>query len=151
MTTKQPEGPSATAAAVVVGAGATAGLAAVRTVTRRLGEGDGLGAVQALAAARAGLELLAREAVWQARDDGASWQDLGRALGTSKQAAHERYGDRPTPGGGRPLPAPCVFADQRESCAGVGVVMRGTVPLCQPCSDASSTLSRQPARPTRGR
>ncbi len=42
--------------------------------------------------ARRDLEDRARELVVQARADGASWAQVGAALGMSKQAAHERYG-----------------------------------------------------------
>ncbi|MEU7000605.1 hypothetical protein [Nonomuraea sp. NPDC046570] len=52
---------------------------------------------------RAALSLLARVDSWQraltqqavaaARSEGASWADIGTALGISKQAAHERFRD----------------------------------------------------------
>jgi len=37
---------------------------------------------------------------------GMSWQELGAALGTSRQAAHERYGSVPSPSSRRPGPGP---------------------------------------------
>ncbi len=33
-----------------------------------------------------------RARVWQARQDGATWQQIGDAIGVSKQAAQQRYG-----------------------------------------------------------
>ena len=44
-------------------------------------------------------ERLARVEVAAARDGGATWQDVGDAFGTNRQAAHERF--REGPGGGR--------------------------------------------------
>jgi len=45
---------------------------------------------------------LAREAVSAARQlDGASWADVGEALGVSRQTAHERYRSGPTGGASR--------------------------------------------------
>jgi hypothetical protein len=37
------------------------------------------------------LDKLLREQVRRARDHGCSWTDIGRALGTSKQSAWERF------------------------------------------------------------
>lgn len=45
-----------------------------------------------LAAQIAGLQRDLTVAVAEARREGASWSDLGRALGVSKQAAQQRYG-----------------------------------------------------------
>lgn len=44
-------------------------------------------------------EQLARAEVDRARAAGATWQDVGDAFGTNRQAAHERF--REGPGGGR--------------------------------------------------
>jgi hypothetical protein len=44
-------------------------------------------------------EQLARTEVERARKAGATWQDVGDAFGTNRQAAHERF--REGPGGGR--------------------------------------------------
>jgi hypothetical protein len=79
------------------GVGARVGGMAYATMARRLDEGDPLGAVEALPAAQAGLDVLARQAVQQARDAGASWADIGRVLGVTKQAAQQRYGPPATP------------------------------------------------------
>lgn len=48
--------------------------------------------VGVLADIRAEVERLISTNVALARRDGASWSELGDALGVSKQAAHERYG-----------------------------------------------------------
>lgn len=56
----------------------------------------GMHAVELLARAAAQLEIVTALAVHDARDAGTSWQDVGRALGISKQAAHQRYGKRPS-------------------------------------------------------
>lgn len=54
-------------------------------------------AVMALAVAEAA-DRLARAEIMAARaEDGASWQDVGQALGITRQAAHERF--RTGPGG----------------------------------------------------
>lgn len=37
-------------------------------------------------------ERALRQAVPLARQEGASWEDIGRALGTTRQSAHERFG-----------------------------------------------------------
>ena len=47
----------------------------------------------------AAAEQLARAEMDRARRDGATWQDVGDAFGTNRQAAHERF--REGPGGGR--------------------------------------------------
>ena len=44
-------------------------------------------------------ERLARVEVAVAREGGATWQEVGDAFGTNRQAAHERF--REGPGGGR--------------------------------------------------
>jgi hypothetical protein len=41
---------------------------------------------------RAELEFRARRLVAEAHKQGASWAQIGAALGISRQAAHERYG-----------------------------------------------------------
>jgi len=51
-------------------------------------------ALEALAAAQAGVDVLARQAVALARQDGETWEAIGTALGVSKQAAQQRYGRR---------------------------------------------------------
>jgi hypothetical protein len=58
---------------------------------------DGIGALRHLGDAREELDDLTRQAVKVALEGGASWRDVGRALGVSKQAAHERYAARRKP------------------------------------------------------
>jgi hypothetical protein len=43
-----------------------------------------------------------RALVEQALAAGITWQQIGAALGTSRQAAHERYGSLPSPASRRP-------------------------------------------------
>ena len=52
---------------------------------------DPLGRVQLLRMIRETAESALTQAVAEAREQGESWDALGRALGVSRQAAHERY------------------------------------------------------------
>lgn len=52
----------------------------------------GLDTVQALRMIRETAESALTEAVAQARAEGESWDSIGRALGTTRQSAHERFG-----------------------------------------------------------
>lgn len=52
-------------------------------------------------AARVGAEALEAELVREARESGESWASIGDALGITKQAAQQRYGQRA--GGRAPL------------------------------------------------
>lgn len=52
----------------------------------------GLDAVQGLRMIAQTAESAQRQAVDQARREGASWDQIGRALGTSRQSAWERFG-----------------------------------------------------------
>jgi uncharacterized NAD(P)/FAD-binding protein YdhS len=53
-----------------------------------------LHALEAVKAAQTGLDVLTRQAVAQARQTGATWQQVADSLGlNSKQAAQARYGD----------------------------------------------------------
>ena len=60
--------------------------------------GDGELTVGAALAATAGLRDAADHKLFQlvgfARDQGASWAQIGEALGVSTQAAHQRYGPK---------------------------------------------------------
>ena len=51
--------------------------------------------LRAVAALRALLERLETLHVDNARERGWSWQEIGRALGVSKQAAHRKHGEGP--------------------------------------------------------
>ena len=70
-----------------------------------LGDPDDRGRLVADAAGvRDTAERLLVAAVQQARDDGASWQTIGDALGVSRQAAFQRYGRPPVdPRTGEPM------------------------------------------------
>ncbi|MGH3413581.1 MAG: RNA polymerase subunit sigma-70 [Marmoricola sp.] len=50
--------------------------------------------LQAVRALRTLLEKLEALQVGNARAQGWSWQDIAEALGVSKQAAHQKHGDR---------------------------------------------------------
>lgn len=65
---------------------------ALGTATRALAAGRPLDAAESLRLAGAALDALQRRAVREAREAGASWSDVGAVLGTSKQAAQQRYG-----------------------------------------------------------
>lgn len=66
---------------------ASIGAQAYAAVGPRLESGQGQFALEAVAAARTGLDVLERQAVAMARQQGSSWTDVGAALGISKQAA----------------------------------------------------------------
>lgn len=40
------------------------------------------------------MSAIVRRTVGDVRSDGATWEQIGQALGVSKQAAHHRYGRR---------------------------------------------------------
>ena len=56
-----------------------------------LGSDDPLGQLRGLRAATRQLDAWQREAIARAREGGASWSDIGDALGVSKQAAWSSY------------------------------------------------------------
>lgn len=59
----------------------------------RLDTGAGLHALEGVATAQTGLEVLTHQAVTLARSQGATWQQVADALGLgSKQTAQQRYG-----------------------------------------------------------
>src|SRR4051794_39897724 len=74
---------------------------AVADLTRQLSDADDGHLDRAVLAmgVAAAAEQLARAEVDRARQAGATWQDVGDAFGTNRQAAHERF--REGPGGGR--------------------------------------------------
>lgn len=53
---------------------------------------DPLILAQALTVSAAETERLLREAVAEAREAGATWEEIGQAVGTSRQAALRRFG-----------------------------------------------------------
>jgi hypothetical protein len=53
--------------------------------------------LRASAILRRALDALQQELVGLARDEGASWSQIGAALGVTTQAAHQRFGPPPTP------------------------------------------------------
>jgi len=55
-------------------------------------DGTSLRAITDAVSTRSHAEETLTAAVAQARRDGASWAMIGAALGTTKQAAHKRYG-----------------------------------------------------------
>jgi hypothetical protein len=73
-------------------AGDEAGLAAQLAESESADPAVGLRAVASL---RALLERLESLHVRNARARGWSWQEIGTALGVSKQAVHRKHGDRP--------------------------------------------------------
>jgi hypothetical protein len=61
-------------------------------VRRKAPSGDPLREIAAGVIARRRADEGIARAVGNARDAGVSWAEIGRVLGVSKQAAHERYG-----------------------------------------------------------
>ena len=66
----------------------------------------------------AAAELLARVEVSVARDDGATWQDVGDAFGTNRQAAHERFREGPEGGRSRLSRRPRAAQSKSETASG---------------------------------
>lgn len=58
-----------------------------------LGSVDPLGQLRGLRAADMQLDLWRRETIARARQQGASWSEIGEALGVSKQAAWKLYNE----------------------------------------------------------
>lgn len=58
-----------------------------------LGSDDPLGQLRGLRAATRQLDAWQRDAIARAREDGASWSDIGDALGVTKQAAWASYNE----------------------------------------------------------
>lgn len=57
-----------------------------------MAENPALVALARVPGKRAATEARARVLVNEARERGASWSDIGAALGITRQAAHEHYG-----------------------------------------------------------
>jgi len=62
-------------------------------VAVELGSVDPLGQLRGLRAADRQLDLWQRDTIARARQQGASWSQIGEALGVSKQAAWKLYND----------------------------------------------------------
>jgi hypothetical protein len=58
----------------------------------RMDNREALYALEAVRAAQVGVDVIARQAVAMARQDGETWEAVGLALGVTKQAAQQRYG-----------------------------------------------------------
>lgn len=71
---------------------ASIGAQAYAAIGPRLEDGRGQFALRTVSAARPGLDVLGRQAVAMAREQGSSWADVGSALGVSKRAAQQRFG-----------------------------------------------------------
>ena len=71
---------------------------AMRELVARSGEGELTvgAALGATAALRDAADRKLFELVGFARDAGASWASIGEALGVTTQAAHQRYGPKPS-------------------------------------------------------
>ncbi len=63
-------------------------------------------------------ERLARVDVDAARRDGATWQDVGDAFGTNRQAAHERFREGPDGGRSRLSRRPRAAQSSRDKTSG---------------------------------
>jgi len=88
---------------------------AATAVARNLDARDGLTALRLVPAAHAELEVLTRQAVAQARQDGATWQDVADTFGVTRQAASQRYGPASCTCG----QSPCArFKGLRGACPG---------------------------------
>lgn len=79
-------------------------------------------------------------AVAASREDGATWEEIGLALGISKQAACKRYGvdraDRPEPTPRRPTRKGLVLLDTTRQIIGFGVPVDAMPQLSSPPSPA---------------
>jgi hypothetical protein len=64
----------------------------LKTNLRPLLKGSPIEKLQAISSFIAVLREIERTAVAQARHTGASWTDIGNALGVTKQAAFQKYG-----------------------------------------------------------
>lgn len=75
-------------------------LLASRVLTR--GD-DYISSIQHALSIQAAAHVVVDAVVQQARADGATWQDVGRALGVSRQSAFQRYGRPKDPRTGEPM------------------------------------------------
>jgi hypothetical protein len=88
--TKKQQDPALIARSVALNVGRDAYAAAIERMDNR----EALYALEAVRAAQVGVDIIARQAVTMARQDGETWQSIADALGlNSRQAAEMRYGD----------------------------------------------------------
>jgi hypothetical protein len=79
---------------------------ALRRLAASLSTSDGAAPLDAISAARdlsRAVEQVMREAVQRARDAGHTWQEIGELLGTTRQAAFQRFGRPLDPRTGTPM------------------------------------------------
>jgi hypothetical protein len=87
--TKKQRDPALIARSVALNVGAMAYTSAIERMDNR----EALYALEAVRAAQVGVDVIARQAVAMARQDGETWQEIANALGLkSRQAAEMRYG-----------------------------------------------------------
>ncbi len=86
MTRKQD--PALIARSVALNVGSTAYASAIERMDNR----EALYALEAVKAAQVGVDVIARQAVAMARQDGETWKAIGQSLGVTRQAAQQRYG-----------------------------------------------------------
>ncbi|SDE15199.1 DUF3887 domain-containing protein [Auraticoccus monumenti] len=70
---------------------------------RVLTSGDQVGSIRRAVSLQAAADDVVRAVVQQAREEGATWQVVGAALGVSRQAAFQRYGRPTDPRTGEPM------------------------------------------------
>jgi hypothetical protein len=88
--TKKPRDLALIARSVALNVGRDAYQASIDRMDNR----EALYALEAVRTARTGLDVIARQAVLMARQDGETWQEIANSLGlNSRQAAEARYGD----------------------------------------------------------
>ncbi len=85
---KKPQDPALIARSVALNVGSLAYANAIERMDNR----EALYALEAVRAAQVGVDVIARQAVAMARQDGETWEAVGLALGVTKQAAQQRYG-----------------------------------------------------------
>ena len=88
---KQPKDLALIARSVALNVGSRAYQQAIDRMDNR----EAVHALEAVAAAQAGVDVIARQAVAMARQDGETWEAIGTALGVTRQAAQQRYGTTP--------------------------------------------------------
>jgi hypothetical protein len=87
--TKKQQDPALIARSVALSVGSMAYTSAIERMANR----EALYALEAVKAAQVGVDVIARQAVAMARQDGETWQAIADALGLkSRQAAEMRYG-----------------------------------------------------------